>query len=139
MGRIMSMINEKRSIESDSIKEGEDEIDYWKYVVSDKENMDDSTGDTNKATYQFSNPPIHYLEKINRPVLISYGTKDWCTPYVDFMRVDFIRKEKTNFTFNAYIGLEHNFFPLLENGKPNYDIFNWDKVALDWLKWLKAN
>lgn len=139
MGRIMSMINEKRSFESDSLKEAEDEIEYWKYVVNDKDNMDDSNGDTNKVTYQFSIPPIQYLEKIKKPVLVSYGTKDWCSPFVDFMRVDFIRKQKTNFTFNAYIGLEHNFFPLLEDGKPNYAFFNWDKVASDWLKWLKAN
>lgn len=139
MGRIMSMINEKRATENDSLKVAEDEIDYWKYVVSDKENMNDSFGDTNRATYQFSNPPIQYLEQIKIPVLVSYGTKDWCTPFVDYVRIDFIRKQKINFTFNAYIGLEHNFFPLLENGKPNYEIFNWDKVAKDWVKWLKAN
>lgn len=139
MGRIMSIINEKRSFESDSLKQAEDEIEYWKYVVNDKENMDDKFGDTNKATYQFSIPPIQYLEKIKKPILVSYGTKDWCSPYIDFMRVDFIRKNQTNVTFNAYIGLEHNFFPILSNGTPDYTIFNWDKVAIDWLKWLNAN
>ncbi|WP_052705070.1 S9 family peptidase [Flavobacterium sp. 316] len=139
MGRIMSMINQNRAIESDSLKLAEDEIKYWEHVVNDKDNLNDDFGDTNKASYQFSNPPIQYLEKIKIPILISYGTKDWCAPFIDFMRVDFIRKHKTNFTYNPYIGLEHNFFPLLENGKPNYAIFNWDKVANDWINWLKTN
>jgi len=50
--------------------------------------------------------------------------------------VDFIRQKKNNFTFKAYIGTEHNFFPMTAENKPNYNIFNWDKVANDWLKWL---
>ncbi len=69
-------------------------------------------------------------------MFITYGTKDLSAPFNDFMRVDFIRKSKNNFTFKAYIGTEHNFFPLTADSKPNYDIFNWDKVADDWLKWL---
>ena len=139
MERIMSIINEKRSLESDTLKHAENEIEYWKTVVNDKDDMNDDFGDTNKATYQFSSPPFDYIQKIKIPVLVTYGTKDWCTPYLDFMRVDFIRKNKSNVTFNAYIGLEHNFFPVHQNGKPNYAIFNWDKVAKDWLNWLKTN
>jgi len=54
------------------------------------------------------------------------------------MQVETIREEKRNFIFKAYIGTEHNFFPLTEDNKQNYDIFNWDKVADDWLKWLKT-
>lgn len=98
--------------------------------------MDGSQGDTHKATYEFSQPPIKYMEKLKIPVLVSYGTKDWGSPFNDFMRVDFIRQGKSNFTFKAYVGTEHNFFPLTAENKPNYDIFNWDKVANDWLKWL---
>jgi dienelactone hydrolase len=97
--------------------------------------MDDSQGDTHKATFEFSQPPIEYLVKLKIPVLVSYGTKDWSAPFNDFMRVDFLRKGKTNFTFQSYVGTEHNFFPLTANNKPNYEIFNWDKVANDWLKW----
>ena len=46
-----------------------------------------------------------------------------------------IRQNKNNFTFKSYIGLEHNFFPLTETGQPNYEIFNWDKVANEWWLW----
>lgn len=98
--------------------------------------MDGSQGDTYKATYEFSHPPIKYLEKLKIPVLVSYGTKDWSALFNDFMRVDFIRQRKRNFTFQSYVGTDHNFFPLTADNKPNYDIFNWDKVADDWLKWL---
>ena len=138
MGRIMSVIQQNRTIETDtdSTKYAEEEIKYWQYVVENKTEMDDSNGDTPKATFEFSNPPIKYLEKLKIPVLVCYGTKDYCAPFNDFMRIDFIRKHKKNFTFKAYIGTEHNFFPLKADNKPNYDIFNWDKVANDWMKWL---
>jgi dienelactone hydrolase len=130
-GRILSVIQQDRSIETDSTKYAEEEIAYWQRVVEDKDGMDTSYGDTNKATYEFSYPPYEYLVQLDIPVLVCYGTKDWCAPYVDF-----IRKGKKNVQFNAYIGTEHNFFPLKENGRPDYDVFNWDKVANDWRIWL---
>ena len=137
-GRIMTMIGQSRESETntDSTKFGEDEIKYWESVVKDRNNMDGSQGDTHRATFEFSQPPIKYLEKLKIPVLVSYGTKDWSAPFNDFMRVDFIRQGKNHFTFHPYVGTEHNFFPLTKDNKPNYDIFNWDKVANDWLKWL---
>lgn len=139
MGRIMSVIEQNRSLETDSIRFGEEKMKYWQSVVADKTNMNASQGDTYKATYEFSNPPLYYLEKLKIPVLICYGTKDFSAPFNDYLRVDAIRKRKDNFTFKAYIGTEHNYFPLLPDGKPNFEIFNWDKVANDWLKWLKQN
>lgn len=137
MGRIMSIIGQSRANETDTdtTKFGEEEIKYWESVVQNKSDMDGSQGDTNKATFEFSQPPIEYLEKLKIPVLVSYGTKDWSAPFNDFMRVNFFQQGKINFTFQPYIGTEHNFFPLTADNKPNYDIFNWDKVADDWLKW----
>lgn len=137
-GRIMSMISQSRARESDtdSSRFGEEELKYWEQIVKNKTDMDDSNGDTNKATFEFSQPPIQYLAKLTIPVLVSYGTKDWSAPFNDLFRVQCISQGKKNFTFQPYIGTEHNFFPLQANNKPNYDIFNWDKVAYDWLKWL---
>ena len=137
MGRIMSIIGQSRAseIDTDNTRFGEEEIKYWEAVVKNKSDMDGSQGDTNKTTFEFSHPPIEYLEKLKILVLVSYGTKDWSAPFNDFMRVDFIRKGKINFTFQPYVGTEHNFFPLTADNKPNYDIFNWDKVVSDWLKW----
>jgi pimeloyl-ACP methyl ester carboxylesterase len=139
MGRIMSVIQQDRATETDSVPNAENDFEYWQDVMNDRTDMDDSSGDTNKATYEFSIPPIEYLQKLKIPVLVCYGTKDWCAPFVDFMRVDFIRKGKKNVQFNPYIGMEHNFFPLTKENKPNYDQFNWDKVANDWLNWLNKD
>ncbi len=138
LGRILSIIQQSRAYETDtdSTKYGEDNLNYWADIVANKADMTTSQGDTYRATYEFSEPLITYLEKLKIPVLVTYGTKDWSSPYIDFLRVDTIRQHKNNFTFKAYIGTEHNYFPLTENNKPNYDIFNWDKVANDWLKWL---
>jgi len=137
-GRILSIIEQNRSYETDtdSTNYGEYNISYWTDIVANKNDMSSLQGDTYKATYEFSEPMIPYLEKLKIPVLVAYGTKDWCSPYNDLLRVDFIRQKKNNFTFKAYIGTEHNFFPMTAENKPNYNIFNWDKVANDWLKWL---
>ena len=139
MGRIMSVIGESRARETDTMKFGEISMEHWKEVVKNKNSMDASQGDTDKATFEFSYPSIRYLEKLKIPTLVSYGTKDWCAPFNDFLRVEAIRQKRSNFTFNTYIGTEHNYFPLMEDNKPNYDIFNWDIVANDWLKWLNEN
>ncbi len=138
MGRILSIIEQSRANETDtdSTKYGENDMGYWTDVVANRNDMNDSHGDTYKATYEFSEPMLTNLEKLKIPVLVSYGTKDWSSPYNDFLRVDIIRKNKNNFRFKAYVGKEHNFFPMTEDNKPNYNIFNWDKVAKDWLQWL---
>jgi dienelactone hydrolase len=141
MGRIMSIIEQSRAIETDtdSTMYGEENIKYWQSIVENKTDMNSSQGDTYRATYEFSNPPQDYLEQLNIPILVCYGTKDWSAPFNDYLRVDVIRKGKENFTFKAYIGTDHNYFPILPDGKPNFEIFNWDKVANDWQKWLKMN
>lgn len=138
LGRILTIIEEDRIGETDSTKYAENMIKHWKDIVDSSTYMNTKIGDTYKATYDFSIPPMQYLEKLKIPVLVCYGTKDAGTPFIDYFRVDMIRQKKKNFTFKAYIGLDHNFFPLKPNGDINYDIFNWDKVADDWRSWLKG-
>ncbi len=48
-----------------------------------------------------------------------------------------IRRKKKNFTFKAYVGLEHNFFPVKRNGEADFEKYNWDSVANDWLNWIE--
>ena len=138
LGRIMSIIGRIRNEQlTDSTRNLNEIFDYWNKTVTNKNN-DNSTSDTYKGQYQFSYPaPIENLLNLNIPVLVTYGTKDFgAVLQNDYLRVKTIAKQKTNFTFNEYVGLDHNFFPLLQNNKPNYDIFNWDKVAEDWRVWL---
>ncbi len=135
-GRILTMIEQQRAHENDTTKYGERVFSDWKNIIDNPDNMDASYGDAYKATYQFSIPPMDYLQKLNIPVLITYGTKDYSSPFNDYFRTEMIRQKKKNFTFNAYIGAEHNFFPLKANGETDFEIFNWDKVANDWRTWL---
>ncbi len=138
MGRIMSIIGKSRQSEhfSDTTSLGEEEILYWKWVVENKTSLSATKGDTGKATYDFSVPPIQYLEKLKIPVLVCYGTKDPAAPFIDYMRIDFIRKGYVNFYFKAYIGTEHNFFPVSKDGEIDFNTYNWDTVADYWLEWL---
>lgn len=136
LGRIMSLIERSRALETDSTRYAEMDFQNWEKVVANQESMDATSGDTYKVTYQFSAPPINYIIKLKIPVLVTYGTKDASAPFNDYMRVETIRNGLRNFSFKAYIGTEHNFFPLKPDNTVNYDIFNWDKVGEDWRKWL---
>lgn len=138
LGRILTIIEQVRLRETDSARYAENAIRRWKNIVDSSTNMNTKIGDTYRATYEFSIPPMQYLQKLKIPVLVCYGTKDISLPYNDYFRVEMIRHKKKNFTFKAYIGLDHNFFPLQLNGETNYDIFNWNKVADDWRIWLKG-
>lgn len=137
-GRIMTMISRSRSEETDTdtTRYGEFEFEYWQKTVEQQKNTNDTFGDTYKATYDFSLPPSVYLNKLKIPVLVTYGTKDYSTAYNDLFRAECIRQKKNNFTFKAYIGAEHNYFPVGKNNQPDYSRFGWDNVAEDWRKWL---
>jgi hypothetical protein len=141
LGRILAMVEEQRvnETDTDSTKYGEHIFDYWKEVVNDKTNMSDTTGDTYKATYDFSLSQIKDFERLKIPVLICYGTKDASSTFNDYLRIEMIRQGRTNFSYSAYIGLDHNFFPLKPSGEPDHSKYNWDKVALDWQQWLNKN
>lgn len=136
LGRIMTMIQQSRKNETEEKPYAENTFEYWSYLNQSDDDSLDPSSITNKG---FSNPPMEYLDKLKIPVLIVYGTKDASAPYNDYYRALCIRERKSNIHFNAYIGLEHNFFGTDLAGKPNYDDFRWNQVAGDWLKWIKEN
>jgi len=137
MGRLATEVENIREDTTAKSNELEEEFTYWQKVVNDPENTTTKTGDSNKTNYSFSIPPIEYLKKLKIPVLIAFGTKDYGAPFNNFLRLEMIRLKKTNFTYNAYFELEHNFFGFKKDGSVNYDIYNWDKVGLDWQHWLQ--
>lgn len=139
MGRIVSILQQSRARETEQSPQAENDLKYYARVVAEKEDLSSlQGGESNKTLYEFSEPVFPYLEKLRIPVLITYGTLDWNRPYVDYLRADFIRKNKTNTQFKAYIGTEHNYFPMNENHEIDYGQFNWDKVAGEWLDWLNT-
>ena len=133
-GRILSMLEEEVYR-----RKNYDLIEYWKFVVENKDNLDYNGGDTYKATYDFSQPSAKYLKKIKIPVLITYGTKDWNAPYNDLLQIESIQSNLKNLTFKPYFDVEHNFFPVNEKREPNYEIYNWENVGKDWKNWLDKN
>ncbi len=136
-GLIVSLIEARRAYETQQNHLAEQAFEYWKDIVKDSTGTDASQGDPYRTTFGFSIPPIEYLEKLKIPVLISYGSKDVSCPFDDYFRVKMIRDHRENFTFTGYPGLGLNYFPQKADGQPNYDVFNWDKVAFNWRTWLK--
>jgi hypothetical protein len=114
-------------------------LNYWKKVVENANTINYNGGDTFKATYSFSLPQRENLLQLKIPILFTYGSKDVVANYNYLFQIEVIRERKQNFTFLNYENLEHNFFLLNENNEVNYEIENWDKVAGDWLDWLKKN
>jgi pimeloyl-ACP methyl ester carboxylesterase len=140
LGRITSIITTSRQKETDSIQTAENDLECWKEIVDNPSGTYPSQGDSYKTTYDFSLPPIQYLQQIQVPVLVTYGTKDAGTaPFNDYLRIEMIRQHKTNFTFKAYINAEHNFFKVKPGGIVDYNDFGWNKVATGWLQWLRVN
>lgn len=132
-GRINSIIEEDR------YNKNPDTIEYWKYVVANKDNNIYCGNDTPKNTFTFSEPFYKYLLNTKIPILVTYGEKDWSTPFNNLLYVEAIRNNIENITFIPYEGLNHNYFPLDEDGKPNYDIYKWEEVGKDWANWLNKN
>jgi len=138
-GRIMSILAESRFNENDSNEDSSDTIGYWENVVANSRITNSNGGDSYKTTYDFSLPQRDNLVKLDIPVLVVYGTKDWSVAYNDLFQIEMIREKKNNFTFKTYANLEHNFFPVKADRKPDFDVHNWDKVAEGWLAWLMTN
>jgi hypothetical protein len=135
-GRIMNILAQSRSFDTDFIDEGKNTIEHWKKVVAHSNDTSLTNGDTYKTTYSFSLPQKDNLMGLKIPVLVSYGTKDWSGPFNDLFQIEAIREKKDNCIFKSYLNLEHNYFPVNEDGTVNYEVYNWDKIAADWLNWL---
>jgi len=71
------------------------------------------------------------------PIYLAYGTEDRTSDLCDIIPLFFIENGKTNLTLKRYIGLEHNFFELSDNGKPNHEKGHWKEVMEEFLIWIK--
>jgi dienelactone hydrolase len=136
LGRIASIITQAREYDDSTGTRSEKVFRYWETIVNDSTSVASQGGDSNKTTYTFSLPPMDYLMKLKIPVLVTYGTKDHGVTFNDYLRLETIRKGKSNFTFKPYIGVEHNYFGFDKDGKVDHDKFGWDQVAQDWQTWL---
>lgn len=136
-GRMMTIVSQIRQRDDSLGTATEKQFQFWQELVNNRENNDVQGETSFKSIYSFSAPPIDSLRKLRIPVMVAYGTEDIAAPFFDYMRIEFIRDKRKNFTFIPYVGREHNFFGFDESGRVNYDDFGWDKVALDWKSWLE--
>jgi dienelactone hydrolase len=72
------------------------------------------------------------------PIFVGYGTRDRSALLNDYLRVEATRRHRTNFSFHAYPEVEHNFFGFT-NGQIDYEKGQWDRVARDFLQWMRAH
>ena len=71
------------------------------------------------------------------PIYLAYGTEDRSSDLCDIVPLFFIEKDKNNLTLKRYLGLEHNFFEVSENGRANHKKGHWKEVMTEFINWIK--
>lgn len=84
----------------------------------------------------FSNSTLKELLSLKQPIYISYGTEDNVSDQCDMLPLLFIENGKSNYFVKRYAGLEHNFFPIDETGKVDYENGKWKLVINEYSKWI---
>lgn len=90
-----------------------------------------------KAWKTFSILQIHDWLTIDKPIYLVYGTADITAELCDIIPLYFIQEGKGNLTLKRYLNLEHNFFDVKENGRPDYEKANWKEVMNEFVEWTK--
>ncbi len=90
-----------------------------------------------KAWSTFSETYYDDWLNLNIPIYLAYGTEDITADLCDIVPLFFIEKKKNNLTLKRYIGLEHNFFELNNNGTTNHNKGHWIEVMDNFIKWIK--
>ena len=144
IGRIDQLIREQRKLISDgriSQEEGQKQIEsiyeMWRQINESPNAITTEFGDPNKTWTSFSKPQIDELLKIKQPLYVVYGTADITSNFCDLLPIFFIREHKNNLTLKPYLGLEHNFFEIDNDGHPIYTKGHWQEVIDDFLLWTK--
>lgn len=70
------------------------------------------------------------------PIYLAYGTEDRSSDLCDIVPFFFIKQDNHNLTFKRYLGLEHNFFEILENGRANHKKGHWHEVMQEFTDWI---
>ncbi len=87
----------------------------------------------------FSKPTVTELLKLKIPVYIAYGSEDVIADPCDLLPLLFIENSKSNYLIKRYPNLNHNFFPILENGRANHKDGKWKVVFSDFISWCNTD
>jgi dienelactone hydrolase len=138
LGRIITQVADVRTMASDSTG-AEALFTRWQRIAAAPEELD-CHGDSNRLIFSLSTPqnPLEDMLHSRIPIFVGYGTLDRPVLLNDYLRIEAIRRHKTNIAFHAYPGVEHNFFGFT-NGQIDYEKGQWDRVARDFLSWMKLH
>ncbi|MEL6674513.1 MAG: hypothetical protein AAFR61_20050 [Bacteroidota bacterium] len=144
-GRMDQLIREKR-IEALqgrlSHEEAQKEIDslykIWADIQQSPHRTDLFWGDSYAAWASFSRPLWRELLALDIPIFVAYGSRDIGAQSCDLLPLLFHEAGKKNLLMKVYPGLDHNFFGQKPDGEPDYEAYNWDKVADEMAAWAKA-
>ena len=142
-GQMATIIHSGRPYDDSTKSYTNEAFDFWEKLVNKSPDLPIPPGSTLEQQYKYllstNQPSFDNFQKIKVPVLVTYGTRDNCAPYNDYMRIAMIRDKKKNFTFKDYLGLEHNYFKVDAKGEGIPDNVGWSNTAKDWKAWLDKN
>ena len=87
------------------------------------------------AWRSFSVSSISQLVELKIPVYIAFGSLDNVAEYCDLLPLYFAEQNKSNYLLKRYPNLEHNFFPLDENFRPDHANGQWKEVMNSFISW----
>lgn len=73
--------------------------------------------------------------KLDAPLYLAYGTADITADLCDLVPLFFIQEGKNNLTLKRYPRLDHNFFEVNAEGRPDYEKGHWREVMRAFLDW----
>lgn len=91
-----------------------------------------------KSWVSFSKSQVSKLIEIKIPIYIAYGSNDINGDFCDLIPLYYIEQGKTNFKIIRYPNLEHNFFPIDNNGVIDYENGKWKTVINEFIKWSSS-
>ena len=111
--------------------------DEWKYYSDYRNDDTREKGDTNKATFSFSENFIDDLLIINKPIYIMYGSRDVSAVASDYLPIVFEAAGKYDYQMAVYPGLGHNYEEILPDGSSNFENMRWQQAFDSFWEWSK--
>ncbi len=94
-GQMATIIHSSRPYDDSTKSYTNETFDYWEKLMNESSELEVPPGFTleqqYKYQYGFNQPAFNNFQKIKVPVLVTYGTKDHCAPYNDYMRIAMTR------------------------------------------------
>lgn len=104
---------------------------YATYYNPDHPNYQSSE----KSWVSFSKSQVEIIASLELPIYISYGSNDIGSDFCDLLPLYFIEQGKSNYKVIRYPNLDHNFFPVDENGNTDHQNGKWIMVMNEFIKW----